>query len=612
MRGVFVFFLVLAVFGRDAICYEITGAVRDVREQPIAEAQVWVIQDHEARTTRTGPSGTFRFSEVRPGPAEFVALQDGFSVGGLAAHLMTPDSVKLVLVEPRELVLRVVDPEFQPISGAQVEEIFVGGLFRVPVGQLGDEGFPSLRTGPEGKVALALLPKGVPVGLRVSHHAFADVFLSFLPPGDEQRTIQMFPGYKLRGRVTNEQGVGVSGAYVTISPRTERIEQLPKEAVADPEGFFVAVVRPGSYFVTASHDAYAVPKPVVVEVQRDEQTLADLVLAEPRLIEGTVLNPDGQPFAGVWVAYLVGETLMRQTPTSEEGKFVFKVTSGEGRVRVIPPDGLMADKTSEAIVRIESEPRVVLDPIRLVALPEITGIVRGPEGQPAADVLISSVNLDPPLWAVPNEKGEFRVRLGRVSFDANVRFRAEHAFRFQRAEFSVDLRSIRAVEVQLRPFEPDLSPNDPTRAANNLQALADKPAPALACSQWLNCEPVELESLRGKVVVLTLWGGFADVGPARDRIEELRALYDLFRPAEDVAFVSVHDSGVEPDLARRYVDWYGVPFPVGFDKEAADTFDVYDVTVLPQTVLIDKQGILRYYDVDGRLLELIKSLRRKP
>jgi hypothetical protein len=42
------------------------------------------------------------------------------------------------------------------------------------------------------------------------------------------------------------------------------------------------------------------------------------------------------------------------------------------------------------------------------------------------------------------------------------------------------------------------------------------------------------------------------------------------------------------------------------------THHSYAARVLPQVILIDKQGLLRYFDVEGRLSELIKDLRRRP
>jgi hypothetical protein len=80
---------------------------------------------------------------------------------------------------------------------------------------------------------------------------------------------------------------------------------------------------------------------------------------------------------------------------------------------------------------------------------------------------------------------------------------------------------------------------------------------------------------------------------------------------DDVVFVGVHDASVEPEEVEEYLAQYRIEWPVGCDADPFKTFVTYGINFIPQTVLIDKQGILRYHDVEGRLLELIKVLRRK-
>ena len=144
-----------------------------------------------------------------------------------------------------------------------------------------------------------------------------------------------------------------------------------------------------------------------------------------------------------------------------------------------------------------------------------------------------------------------------------------------------------------------------------LSGLVGQTAPELACDAWFNSPPLSLEGLRGKVVVLTFWGGFDVRGPIRDCIEELRALHDLLEDLDDVAIVCVHDSGKEPDEVGQYVKDYHIGFPLGRDAENAKTYERYGIHYIPQTVLIDKHGVLRYFRTEGRLLEMIKSLRRE-
>ena len=101
------------------------------------------------------------------------------------------------------------------------------------------------------------------------------------------------------------------------------------------------------------------------------------------------------------------------------------------------------------------------------------------------------------------------------------------------------------------------------------------------------------------------------MGAGRYHIEELRALHHLLSDVDDVAFISVHDAGKETEEVRQYIRDFDISFPVGYDADPFLTFDIYNTNFIPQTVLIDKKGVLRHYHTEGRLLELIKDLRRR-
>ena len=175
----------------------------------------------------------------------------------------------------------------------------------------------------------------------------------------------------------------------------------------------------------------------------------------------------------------------------------------------------------------------------------------------------------------------------------------------------MDLEKPGKVEVVLEEFEPRLekTPHQPGR--NNLTPLIDKAAPPIKCAEWFNSPPLALSDLKGKVVVLTLWAGFDTSHFALNRLTELRIIHELFGSGGDVAVIGVHDAGSEPDEVEQYLERYAITFPVGRDADPYVSFNNYGVNAIPQTVLIDKKGILRYAETEDRLLELIKALRRR-
>jgi len=229
----------------------------------------------------------------------------------------------------------------------------------------------------------------------------------------------------------------------------------------------------------------------------------------------------------------------------------------------------------------------------------------------AAGVLVTAFNLTRPSLTITGGDGRFSLPLSDVPKGKIVLLRAEHPHRFLRKNFAIHLDQPNPVEVTLESFEPDQAQEPNTKYRNDLGALLNEPAPDIACRQWWNSDPVQLIDLRGKVVVLTMWAGFDQTPLGFSVLQEMRALHDLYANADDVVILGVHDCSSAPDEAENYINTLAITFPVGLDEEPLVTFDRYGVNVIPQTFLIDKEGVLRYYQTDGRLLELIKVLRRR-
>lgn len=685
--------------GVTARGFEVKGKVVDQAEKPISAATVWCVWNHEVRKAQTNASGAFVFGNMEVGLVSLVVRKDGYSLGGRTGPLAEPRSLTIRLVEPAVLGLRIIDPAYQPVPGARIKQMTINDEFVVPVEDLVGQGFPAIRSGDDGRLEIRDLPKGGYVGFRVSHQDYADTIIPYLPADQSKQSIQLYPGETLRGRVTSENGSGVGGAYVSLFRLDENVLRVFAETVSDPEGYYSLVARRGTYLVGAKHRDFASPLPRRVELGSggtprsaqangafappatgDGETVADLTLPSPCFVEGSVLGPTAKPATGVWVGYVLGQGVYEETLTTTDGTFRLKVAAVasavaavasavaafpsdgaraiDGDVTIIPPSGLMTDGPDRVAVKWGKEQTVRVGPFRLKPLPEIDGTVVGPDdaGQgtaPQPNVLISSLNLSPPVWAITDEKGMFRVQLSKVPPDGKARFRVEHGLRFLRSDFDVELAALNSVQTKLEPFEPQTTSPKQEGFGNDLADLVGKEAPEIACDTWFNLATdialvardiapslpgsdkaeaslrLTLKDLRGKVVVLTFWNGVDAFGAVRDRIEEMRALHDLFRFCQatnvsatdaprqdargtDVVIIGIHDSMGSPQAVDQYVKNYRITFPVGRDTGTFETFQRYKVRTIPETVLIDRKGILRYYAVPGRHLELIKDLRRSP
>ncbi len=99
---------------------------------------------------------------------------------------------------------------------------------------------------------------------------------------------------------------------------------------------------------------------------------------------------------------------------------------------------------------------------------------------------------------------------------------------------------------------------------------------------------VRLSEGRGDVVVLVFWGSGCDCRP---QLSMLDRSYTLYRAAGLQMFgVGVDDNAAH---AREYADGARVQFPLLSDPEKA-VARLYQVDVLPMTVLIDRTGVVRH------------------
>ena len=591
---------------------ELEGRTVDASGAGVAGATVWVDQGHDVVRTETDETGAFALPGLGPVPADVVAWQDGRAVGGAHVALLGPEPVTVVLGEGDGLRIVVKGPGGEPLAGARIKHLVVNDTFDVPIEALAPHGFPQPRSDAEGRLVVPDLPKGGHVRFVLAHRDYADTPVAYVPVGAEEQAILLAPGVTVRGRVTTPDGEGLAGARVAAFAAGARDRTPPTEAVTDPEGFYHLRVGRGEYLVAARHPDYASPRPqsITVAAQSDANVL-DVAMPRPHMIEGTVVFSDGKPCIGAPVSYWIEDALYEEVLTQRDGRFRLQTPGLEGVIRVTPPDGCMTESTGDIPVTGTVGPHLVLAPVKLIPLPAIEGTVVDQDDVPQQQALITSVDLEPPVWAVTDEAGRFHIQLHQAPLESKASFRAEHALRFRRGEFEVNFAKPGPVTVRLGPFEPDLGPRRVTRGENDLRAMVDKAAPEIACSAWFNSGPLALASLRGKVVVLLFWGTFEEHGPLRNALEEWRALYDVLRGVEDVAIVAIHDGLTEATQLEQRLEEYAIEFPVGLDAQPFHTFQAYRIRYIPQAVVIDRRGRLRYFQTEGRLLDLIKGLRRE-
>ncbi|WP_341938100.1 TlpA family protein disulfide reductase [Marinimicrobium sp. C2-29] len=102
-------------------------------------------------------------------------------------------------------------------------------------------------------------------------------------------------------------------------------------------------------------------------------------------------------------------------------------------------------------------------------------------------------------------------------------------------------------------------------------------------------ENLNLEEQRGKVVMINFWASWC--APCRKEMPLLEELYDRYEKDGFTLFgINVEQN---PEAAEKFLADVGVSFPILYDPES-EVSRAYQVNAMPTTVMVDRDGEVRY------------------
>jgi peroxiredoxin len=130
--------------------------------------------------------------------------------------------------------------------------------------------------------------------------------------------------------------------------------------------------------------------------------------------------------------------------------------------------------------------------------------------------------------------------------------------------------------------------NDSSFKFSNQVAIKDNlPAPDFTFP-GLDGKKVSLSDYKGKVVLVNIWATWCK--PCVDEMPSMEKLYHKFKGKNfEILAVSIDEPGLK--AVAPFMKKYNLTFPALIDSEGAIKA-VYGITGVPESFIIDKQGIL--------------------
>ncbi|MDH4238978.1 MAG: cysteine peptidase family C39 domain-containing protein [Phycisphaerae bacterium] len=128
-----------------------------------------------------------------------------------------------------------------------------------------------------------------------------------------------------------------------------------------------------------------------------------------------------------------------------------------------------------------------------------------------------------------------------------------------------------------------------------LHEMLNKSAPEIKPNSWLNCEPIKLEDLKGKIVFLDFWS--MGCGACVGSIKDMNKLFN-WAQSKPIQMIGLHAYTDNIAQVKQFMAEKGIRYPICIDSKSNElsdgrTFEQYRVHGLPRQFLIDIHGRIR-------------------
>ncbi len=416
------------------------GRVVGPKGVPVVGAEVWAWPDNmsfehtlfQHEPVRTDADGAFRLGDLRRG--EQVRLEVAHpSYAPHSSEVEVPPAEPLT-IELRlqgTLAVRVVDPDGEPVPGADVSAVVET---KVSSGQgvfsMGSSSYGLGKTDREGNLLAHPQPGAYVLEVSAAGFETQRVPGVEVPAGGEARPVKVAlrrgTGATLIGRLTDHAGQPLPGCHVQAVPDLESAEAAPfgrhhaATTQTDADGSYrLEALRPGRYEVEAQGRRQRVAHGTV-QLESGTQRL-DLVVEAGVEVSGRVTDSAGRPIAAAAARLQTlpgGSTF--QSSTAADGSFLSDwvpdgtyqlFVAARGYAGAVAPGEVRVDGTAVGGLEVRLDERSGAISGQILGLdPAQRSRVRVEAHQPGSDMGFSAVGPDGRYRIADLAPGDWEVR----------------------------------------------------------------------------------------------------------------------------------------------------------------------------------------------------------
>ena len=419
----------------------------------------------------------------------------------------------------------------------------------------------------------------------------------------------------VRGRVVDETGSPLAGATILTNwpvsaGEVTSVSGMGPGDLTNSEGLFqlsglpvgeqisIQVNFSGTGYASSAHSRR-------FEIRLGTEDIGEILLPRAtRYLAGRVIDGAGNPLQGVQVGVNGTPTGYRESMTDAAGRYRLENLVGITEdIFLRRPDEDANPLSFEGALTNQDSFDIVLDaPTHFLAGRIMDAAGNAIEG---AHVAFRSPLRGGPRSVETDANGMYRLE-GLL----NAETMAVHIYHADYGHHEFLVERLDVADADFVPSKPPLPPRSATPRSEPSSRIG-KSAPEFEVAKWVNTQPMQLATLRGRYVVL-LFAGVDFI----DQLQRIRGLQVLQAEvgANQLVTLVIQRPHISLKELQKLIDAKQIHIPIAIDRSSEDgssgrTRELYDVSPRHPIALIDPSGIL----ADGyvRLSELELALKKR-